>query len=306
MRDVVAKHPRVSFGLGDSMSDDAPQGQRFSHVYLSKGELLPDSERMRRRLHHAFVKRSPDYLASIIEGELGVKVQRYNNYTGGALKWEQFFLKEELRDILDAVTLLCSHPDPKDRTVRASERWQRVVRLWIDDVRRIFAEERVSYRVDDQGGVHLAVDGEFERNRAATLAGLGSARYANVLERFEAAFYALDKVPPDGKAAIRAVFEANEGLFRLMFPKASVLKGDEINNHLRPRLNAIFEADRFALVAAQKMLTSFAEWITAAHQYRHEHGTEEPSQPPLGLAVMMVSLGASFIRWLIEIDQEPE
>jgi hypothetical protein len=40
----------------------------------------------------------------------------------------------------------------------------------------------------------------------------------------------------------------------------------------------------------------------AAHFYRHEAGHEEPVQPPLTLAVQMVSHGATFLRWLAEMD----
>ena len=46
----------------------------------------------------------------------------------------------------------------------------------------------------------------------------------------------------------------------------------------------------------------FKEWIDAAHHYRHEPGQQEPVQPPLLLVVQMVSVGASFVRWLAELD----
>jgi hypothetical protein len=44
------------------------------------------------------------------------------------------------------------------------------------------------------------------------------------------------------------------------------------------------------------------DWIDAAQFYRHEAGQEAPTQPPLMLAVQMVSVGASFMRWLGELD----
>ena len=54
--------------------------------------------------------------------------------------------------------------------------------------------------------------------------------------------------------------------------------------------------------AASKLLSAFKDWINAAHFYRHEPGHQDPAQPPLMLAVQMVSVGASFIRWLAELD----
>jgi hypothetical protein len=54
--------------------------------------------------------------------------------------------------------------------------------------------------------------------------------------------------------------------------------------------------------AASKLLSAFKDWIDAAHFYRHEAGREEPIQPPLTLRVQMVSVGATFLRWLAELD----
>ena len=50
------------------------------------------------------------------------------------------------------------------------------------------------------------------------------------------------------------------------------------------------------------MLASLKDWVDAAHFYRHEPGTEEVAQPPLPLAVYLVSIGASHLRWLAELD----
>jgi hypothetical protein len=51
-----------------------------------------------------------------------------------------------------------------------------------------------------------------------------------------------------------------------------------------------------------QLLNGFKDWIDAAHNYRHEAGREGPSQPPLTLTVQMVSVGASFLRWLGDLD----
>jgi hypothetical protein len=114
-------------------------------------------------------------------------------------------------------------------------------------------------------------------------------RYASVKELFEAAFLALDTIPPDGKAAIRNVFFAAEGLFRLMYPNSAQLNSSEVMRQLKPLVDTVFSDQKPAIYVAQKQISAFKEWIDGAHFYRHEPGTEEPAQPPLDLAIYMVS-----------------
>jgi hypothetical protein len=48
---------------------------------------------------------------------------------------------------------------------------------------------------------------------------------------------------------------------------------------------------------------SLGEWIDAAHAYRHEEGKPDAvAQPPLSLAVYLVSTGAAHLRWVAELD----
>jgi hypothetical protein len=159
----------------------------------------------------------------------------------------------------------------------------------------------VHYDVDDQGGVPFYLDEEFARNRAATIAALQSARYANVLHSFEGGLVDLSQVPPDGKGAIRATFAAVEGLFRLIFPNQPRLGAKE-SDVIGPLLQAAHAGDNVAHRASGTVLNSFKEWVDAAHFYRHEQGKEGVAQPPLTLAVYLTSTGASHLRWLAELD----
>jgi hypothetical protein len=174
-------------------------------------------------------------------------------------------------------------------------------RLWLTEVQTTFIEENTHYRVDRAGGVHFYFDEEFARNRAATIAALQSQRYRNALDAFDGSLSALSKTPPDGKGAIRQTFAAAEGLFRLVFPDAPRLTAKELDR-LQPLIQAAMVGNPTAGPAALKLLASFKDWVDAAHFYRHEAGAEEVSQPPLTLAVHMTSLGASFVRWLAELD----
>src|SRR5471032_1250970 len=103
----------------------------------------------------------------------------------------------------------------------------------------------------------FAVDGEFEQSRAATVAGLGKAKYAAALIAFNRAMKALDGHPPDTLTAVRGLFEANEGVFKQMFPgKAKLLGSTEIEKQLRPLVGEAYSGP--AKAVANKMASSFA------------------------------------------------
>ncbi|MBL0934266.1 MAG: hypothetical protein IBJ07_05905 [Rhizobiaceae bacterium] len=120
---------------------------------------------------------------------------------------------------------------------------------------------------------------------------------------FDQALRALDTVPPDGKAAVRATFASAEGLFRVMLPNAPRLGAAEIDKHLGPELSSLYSTDTTAQRAAAKLLASFKGWVDAAHFYRHEPGQKEIAQPPLTVAVLLMQQGAGFIRWLAQLDE---
>ncbi len=103
---------------------------------------------------------------------------------------------------------------------------------------------------------------------------------------------------------MRANFNALECMYRLMFPLAPRLAKDTVATYLRPLLQSRHNEDQTAQRAAGKAVQSFQEWIDTMHFYRHEPGSEEPAQPPLSLAILTISQGANWLRWLAEIDQE--
>ena len=270
------------------------EAQRFSLAYGRRGEPTSDSKRMRRRIA-ALIEQADDpekeALAQGIEFEQGVDMSPYIGAISHAYtryNWGEFLENAELRDVLDLISIA--------RDVVGSDQH------WISEVRRVFAEEHVRYRVNEAGDVRFAVDEAFEQGNTATISALGGSRYAATLATFEASLTALATVPPRGKDAIRGVFAAAEGLFRLIFPKAHRLGAAEISTHLGPVIEQQF-ADSAARGAAQKSLRSFREWVDGAHFYRHEPNHAEPNEPPLQLAVLLVSAGAGWIRWLAEIDR---
>jgi hypothetical protein len=271
------------------MAEKPPEGQRFSRVYLDRGEPTADSPRMRVRLRELVYSIRPLFEAgSIVTSELGIE------HRG----WPDFFNTAALRDILDFITLARAHLSERRRSLPSfyADQWL------LDGVQRIFSEENIHYRVDGRGGVHFQYDREFTHTTAAAISILQTARYANSLDAFNKALTALAEAPPDGKGAIRATFTAIEGLFILMFPDVQRLAAGEASR-LRPVVEQVYKGDRRAQEASDKTLQSLRGWIDAAHFYRHEEGKPDTvAQPPLTLAVYLISTGAAHLRWLAELD----
>lgn len=269
-------------------------GELFSRSYLDRGKPLRDSDRLRRRLLAYFQNMLEEHWADLslaLEVNSGADMNDFSNAP-------RFFLRAEIRDILDAITyvyrIACGTFEAEDGA------------RWLTFVRGAFAVENVGYRVDDHGGVHLLVDGEFERSRVATITALGRPRYRAVLKEFEEAHRALDRDPADGKASIRLSFEAVEILFKLLCgaAKPARLGKSESRDHLVPIVRRLYPGDQTAQRAAIKLCGGFGEWIEAAHFYRHGQGIEEPMPPPLDLAIALVSSGADWLRWLADIDRQ--
>jgi hypothetical protein len=286
-----AARSRYSRGMD---SQPAP-GVRFSLQYLARGEPGQDSVRMRARVASMIYdfKDFDEPLGSFVTRELGVPVP-YNF----VYQWHQFAAGCELRDLLDFITV--AHKYLVLKQITGFKEASGPTR-WLAETQRIFSEENVHYRVDELGGVHFHFDEELARNTASAIAAVQGARYSNVRDAFAGSGRALSEVPPNGKAAVRATFSALEGLFRLMLPDAPRLGAKEAEA-LRRLLDKTYADDVVASRSAGKLLSSFKEWIDAAHFYRHELGAEEVSQPPLTLAVYLTSTGASHLRWLAELD----
>jgi hypothetical protein len=81
----------------------------------------------------------------------------------------------------------------------------------------------------------------------------------------------------------------------------------ELRMHLvlmLPQLARVSSALVRQAISVLKVSVHGASGLLQAHAvvHMHEQGNETIVQPPLALAINMVSLGASYIRWLAEID----
>lgn len=272
-------------------------GEQFSQLYIERGDRLADSIRARRRVGTLFrgndFERQYERLAQYVEGELGARLDH-----GGddPYYWDLFVQRCDIGDFLDLVTLVY-HYFARNVGAQSALRWR-------DALRRIISEEHLAYAIDDQGGVHPAVDQAFQQNRKSAVAGLQSPRYQNVRASIERVSPELTSNPPNYKEAWRATFAAVEGLFRLMFPTAPRLTADGIAEHLGPLVQRTYRQDATALRAAVRLLNGFREWVESSHNFRHEPGAEDPVQPPADVAILAISNGTSYLRWLAGLDED--
>lgn len=275
------------------MPDKPPVGLRFSHVYLEKGVRVRDSERFRLRLG-SFLKEKIGYdyggvLREHLLAELGVGIG-LSNYG----YWlPEFFQKAELRDVLDTITIIARFGIiPNDH------------REFIKEfVKRALTEEHMAFRLDSDGGVHFFVDAEFEKSRAATLAGLSEPQYEAVRTEYEKAFLRLDDDPPDTSDAIFAMFKSLESLYKLMTGSGGKdrLGYNGAKKKLAPLILEFCDNVPTAKKAVEQAFAGFYDWIEAAQNYRHADGEPKASPAPLDFTIHMIATGSSYLRWLLAV-----
>jgi hypothetical protein len=202
-----------------------------------------------------------------------------------------FFDAFPIQDILDSIGAIYAGLRDKGSTTRADN--------WKSGITRILSEEVMGYRLDAMCAVRRLIDGEFQRNRFATIVGLGAPKYKAALTHYELACAALEASPMDTRAMVRGVFEAVEEVFKLRYQVARLTASTA--GEFQPQSA---EALQPGQTASKEMASSFVKWVVAAQQYRHaagiEHeGHENPGTPSQDLAITMFGTGSAFLRWLI-------
>ncbi len=284
------------------MAENIPEGEFYARLYVKLGAPTSDSDRFRRRLsayfertHFEFDSEFVHMVGSQIEIETGHRFSQ----THWAKEFNKFFEESSIYDVFAALTIIwkCLNTYRKN-----SEDWRRFIE-------RTFIEESLSYRVDSKCGIHPAIDQEFDRNRASSLATLSTPRYTAVLHAAESAFKQLEAIPMNGKGAARDIFEAAESMTKIVCGTGSSLDEGFVNKDLRRVVDKCLEGDEQLKIDAQlkrtinSLLSSFGKWVDAVHPFRHGHDREQPLVLPDDVAVLSVSQGASFLRWLADLDR---
>lgn len=277
--------------------ENIPKGQLYSRVYLQPTETVRDSARMRMRIVRAIERHIPRNrrdtgFGAAVEGELGIQIVSSGGYNPPYVSWERLVRQElSVSDLLDVLTMLWRNIEGRGRD------------NFRNNITQIFAEEAIGFSVDEEMGFHPAFDEEFERSRSSIvriLSGEGFRHEADFVALSEAALLAN---PLDGRAAIRAVFDAAENLFKRITGKQNITNGN-----VRQKLAAValqgIPQDGRSNVAVNKILDCFEDWAAACHFYRHAPGQVETAQPTEAIAILLVSQGYGFVRWLAELSAD--
>lgn len=264
------------------------KGDRFSQIYLERGQATRDSQRFRNRIAAYFSDRlSQDYNSTVIH--------EYERETGAKCKWRgtiRLFSEElrdaELRDVLDGITIV--------HRILSRNRYTHLDTAWRDFVSRAMREENIGYRVDVNCVVHYHVDEDFERIRSATVKVLEAPGFAGVLAAFEDAHRHLDADPPDTKASVRSMFESLEVLARLIVPDTKNLHRKLVESTLKQKCLEVADKDPVEQKVLSGVFDGLADWVDSLHNYRHGQPHEHAVAPSEELAVLVLSSGAAYLR----------
>ena len=269
---------------------------RYSQLYIERGTKKPDSPRARRRLaawldgvdypfwppiYHALMR---ELGASKTLPDSGPRLHKSSI--------DQFLEQSEVADFLDGITIIFLVLNQPQSDFRATE--------WRTFARRVFQEEHLGYTIDDGCIVHPFIDPEFQANRSAALEALNDPRFGEARTDFDAAFRQLRD--GEGKAAIRSMSPAVETAAKVLCPGAMArLMPNEVDRYFLPKLRQVYAGNEPAIDAGTQLLHGMKDWITAAQPYRHGQDVEEPAEPPVEFVVAFLSVGAVYLRWLIEL-----
>ena len=270
----------------------------FSRLYCPSSETLRDSVRMRNRLGSYclanFGDRRPE-IVKLIERETGSRVP----WVGQRQSLDRFFQSAELRDCLDAITLIADYFGER----RLAQ--DRI--LWTNFASRVLREEGTAYVLDKSGEVHFAIDANYAANRAEVISGLAGDRWTLARQELEHAFSEMDAVPPRTNSAIRSVAAAVETISKsLVVGGVARIGPTEIERNLWPLVERKYAGDDHAKNAGHCVLKSYSDWVNATHQYRHGQSEADGAVATEALAVWVLTSGASIARWLISELVEPQ
>lgn len=273
------------------MTDGPVEGELFRRNYLRPQTKQPDSIRARRRCLRAFLDlddgRRSGFVAAA-QRTLGVKYPLGH----AGYRHEEFWTTCDIGDFLSSITLVY-------RIQPTSTAQQNYLR----EVRRIFADEALLYRLDDTGGAHHKVDEAFAQSSEAALAGLAAPQFAAARHALEDGLKGLAAVNPSGKTLIRGVFEAAESAFLVIAAEAGLdrITDSAVDRHLKPKLLAAYAGVPNADDKVDRTLETLKRWVKSAHPYRHGAPFDQIHEAPLEEAILSASIGMGFIRYMAQL-----
>jgi hypothetical protein len=274
------------------------KGELYSRNYLKKEKLEKDSVRFRKRIATYFsLLNSSSHIGTEFCTNLelqGVDVPRGESGHGYSTK--AFFETAAINDILDSITIL-------NETMNQPCYSQLDGRKWKNFIEIAFREEGLDYTLEEKCGVHPYVDAEFQQNKTSTLSFLDKEELKGVKHEFEQAFDKLNSSRKDTKGAIKAINEAVEALVKGLNDIGRPDTLGQALSKLEGFINKIYENEKVGLAASKDMIESLKNWNKSCHNYRHGKDADKINNPSEEYTILMLSQGASYIRWLLDIEQ---
>ena len=281
--------------------EEPTEGNLFSHNYHRPAQRISESERFRRRIAIKIHQVHPNlHDATNAELGLGLSYDKIHRQS----RWENHSIDLDLKDLLDLITLTFRQLKMEDHRKRRQSFNVSENSDFIEDISRIFEEEYVHFRLDQEGGVHYFIDAEFEQARHAAIQTLSAKRYVNVRDEVEHAYRLLRDPVSNPSDAIHKIFKANEVLFKLIFTGTQNLGTKTIRNHLNPKIDQKYSDDKTSKSASSKLSTQYAAWVEGAHFYRHGQASEAVESVPEEIMHQYMTAGTAWLRWLQTFDDE--
>lgn len=270
-------------------------GQLYSELYLDQKGPSDDSEVFRARLgYYLDTKMESQYKSQIANAyklRKGVNINSDSLPMGLVYRFEEFLTKCTVVQALDLITI--SGKTLHENRYRETNQYGKFIK-------EVFREENLQYKLDASFGVHPLIDIEFQHAKEATLKALNEPKYSTARHEFDRCYDFISATNPDYKLAIRSVFECAEIIVKDAL-KSQNLSKFVIEKILLEKLQLLYSNDETNKQASILIASQFSNWVEACHYYRHGQPTENPMQPSTEIAILLISSGASFIRWLLDI-----
>ncbi|MFY0619117.1 hypothetical protein [Shimia sp.] len=265
----------------------------FATLYAAPDELIAESDDLRHRLvacMYKYVGEIGKYMAAkdMLDEELALIVfEASKKYS-----WQDCFKNARIQKVLSAPSVIYFF-----LTLNAGRKAY-LANDFRDNINRIFVEESAAYYADDVCVVHPKPDEAHRLIHLRTIKGLSGGDFEAARGHIAKSDECILQDPPDWENSIYQTFKAAENIFKQLTDD-SQLNSAKLDKRFKPILDGkMNEATGRDKRAANRAYNGLKEWVQAAHEYRHDAGDAAVVQPSEELALVLISEGYGFVRWM--------
>lgn len=265
----------------------------FATLYAAPDELVKESDTLRHRLAlciYKFIGETGRYTPArdYLEEELALLVFQSDQ----RFSWRDCFKTAPIEKVLSAPSVIYMY------LIENAGRKANLPNAFRDNINRIFVEESAAYYADAVCVVHPKPDEAHRLIHLRTIKGLSDEDFEAARGHIAKSDECILQDPPDWENAIYQTFKAAENIFKQLTGD-SQLNGPKLDKRFKPKLDAkMKEAVGRDVRAANRTYDGLKAWVEAAHGYRHDAGEAAVVQPPEELALVLISEGYGFVRWM--------